>query len=119
MVHFIKDRCSHATVGKKALERTKSVYIQTHSGHRIMFLYKLKKPLDYILNIIMRPDCNFDPLWPFPSLPPISFLYLGHFPNGHDAVQCFLQSLIILLLCSSVEPNIHCMQLEREQHTDM
>lgn len=44
------------------------------------------------------------------SAPPISYLYLGHFPDGHDAIQCFLQPLIILLLCSSVEPNIHCMQ---------
>lgn len=45
--------------------------------------------------------------------------YLGHLPNGHDAVQRFLQSLIILLLCSSVEPNIHGGQWEREQHTDI
>lgn len=35
---------------------------------------------------------------PFPHLPSSSFLYLSHLPNGHDTVQCFLQSLIILLL---------------------
>lgn len=42
----------------------------------------------------------------------ISFLtalfYLCHFPDGHNTVQCFLQSLIILLLWSVVGPKIIC-----------